>query len=254
MIAGDDNGVKAMGFCKWLLWSAVLVLSAGVQLAEATVVDKTTRIDGSTVQYEVVLPNGYDASRAYPAILAFGPGPQTADLDQRIVATTFRHEAERRGYIVVMPAAPEGQLFFQGGERIIPAFLRQILASYKIKDSKFRAAGLSNGGISAFEVASLYPQYFVSITAFPGYLLFPTAAHIAAISRMCIHMFVGQHDELGFDKPMQQEAVEFRARGMPLTYRVEEGQGHRIETLSGPGAARLFDQFDQDQRGCVTDR
>jgi poly(3-hydroxybutyrate) depolymerase len=243
-----------MGVNKWLLRVLALTLGVHVPLAGAAVLHRTTQVDGVTVDYEVVLPNGYDASRAYPAILAFGPGPQTAELDQRIIAATFGNQAEKRGYIVVMPAAPEGQLFFQGGERIIPQFLRQILASYRIRGGKFRAAGLSNGGISAFEVASLYPQYFISITAFPGYLFFPTAAHIAAISGMCIHMFVGQYDELGFDKPMQQEAAEFRSRGMALTYRVEKGQSHRIETLSGPGAARLFDQFDQDQHGCVTDR
>jgi poly(3-hydroxybutyrate) depolymerase len=206
------------------------------------------------VEYEVVLPNGYSAARAYPAVLAFAGGPQTTDIDQRIIAATFRDQAEQRGYIVVMPAAPGGHLFYNGGERIIPAFLRQILGDYRIKGGKFRAAGMSNGGISAFEVASLYPQYFVSITAFPGYLLFPTTEHIAAISKICIHMFVGENDELGFDKPMEQQAAEFRKRGMALTYRVEKGQGHYIQTLTGPGAARLFDQFDQDRRGCVRDR
>jgi len=214
---------------------------------------KSMQIDGSVVDYEVVLPNGYEASKAYPAILAFGPGSQTPQIDHRIMTGTFQDQAQKRGYIVIMPDAPGGQLFFQGGERIIPAFLRRILADYKIKDGKFRAAGLSNGGISAFEMASMYPQYFVSITAFPGYLLFPTAEHMAAISRMCIHMFVGEYDELGFDQPMQQEAAVFRKRGMPLTYRVEKGLTHWIETLSGAGASRLFDQFDQDQRGCVRD-
>jgi S-formylglutathione hydrolase FrmB len=44
----------------------------------------------------------------------------------------------------------------------------------------------SNGGISSFHVASLNPQYFVSITAFPGYLWEATPAHVQAISKMCI--------------------------------------------------------------------
>lgn len=242
-----------MRLYRWLLCCPVLALSVHAQLADAALLQQSMQVDGTEVDYEVVLPQGYQRSKAYPAILAFGGGPQTPQIDHRIMVGTFQDQAEKRGYIVVMPAAPGGQLFFQGGERIIPAFLRRILAVYRIKGGKFRAAGLSNGGISAFEVASLYPQYFVSITAFPGYLLFPTSEHIAAISKMCIHMFVGEDDELGFDQPMQQEAAEFRKRGMPLTYKVEKGQTHRIETLSGSGAARLFDQFDQDQRGCVTD-
>jgi poly(3-hydroxybutyrate) depolymerase len=237
----------------WGLW--VLAIAAGTATAaSAEVLHKSTLIQGVPVEYEVVLPNGYDASEAYPAVLAFGPGPQTVGIDQRIIDATFRDQAEKRGYIVVMPAAPGGQLFYQGGERIIPAFLHQILADYKIQDGKFRAAGLSNGGISAFEAASLYPQFFVSITGFPGYLLFPTKARIAAIAKMCIHMFVGQYDELGFENPMQAEAARFRKLGIAITYRVENGQGHHIETLSGPGAAALFDQFDADKKACSTDR
>jgi hypothetical protein len=56
----------------------------------------------------------------------------------------------------------------EGRERIFPEFLKRILADYKIQDNKFHIAGPSNGGIAAFYVASLNPEYFLSITAFPG--------------------------------------------------------------------------------------
>ncbi len=240
-----------MGLNRWLLASLLVAMALQASSARAEIQHKTTRVAGTTVEYEVVLPNDYDPAKAYPAVLAFGPGPQTTDIDRRIIADTFRDQAERRGYLVVMPAAPGGQLFFQGGEQIIPAFLRQILTAYKVEGGKFRAAGLSNGGTSAFQVASLYPQYFISITAFPGFMWSLTAEHIAAISKLCVHMFVGANDELGFDEPMRQDAAAFRARGIALTYTVEPGQGHHIDTLSGPGAARLFDQFEQDRRGCL---
>jgi predicted esterase len=170
---------------------------------------------------------------------------------ERMVAGTFRDEAEKRGYIVVMPAAPDGQLFFEDGARIFPAFLQQILSNYKVEDGKLLVAGASNGGISAFYIAARYPRYFRSITAFPGYLPEPSAAHIDAIAGMCIHMFVGQFDELGFGTPMQQEAQVFRRQGLALTYSVEKGQPHRLATLTGAGAARLFDLFDRDRHGCT---
>jgi hypothetical protein len=46
------------------------------------------------------------------AILALGGGrrPNTVD---NILNRNFRAEAEKRGYIVVAPAAPDNQLFFQ---------------------------------------------------------------------------------------------------------------------------------------------
>lgn len=228
---------------KLRLLTALIVL---VAVAPAEVLEKTKTIAGTTVHYKVVLPKNYDASKAYPAILGFGGGPQTMNTVDSVISRNFRDEAEKRGYIVVVPAAPDGQLFFEGGEKIFPEFLKQILADYKIRDGKFHSAGVSNGGISAFHIASLNPQYFVSITAFPGYLWENNAAHMQAISKMCsINMFVGENDPMGWQDLMKLQTDEMRARGMNAHYTVEKGQPHRIETLAGPGAARLFDIFDR---------
>jgi poly(3-hydroxybutyrate) depolymerase len=235
-------------------WKMLLPMAALVTLAspslKADVLEKTKQIGGITVHYKVVLPNNYDATRAYPGVLGFGGGPQTMNVVDSVIARNFRDEAEKRGYIVVVPAAPDDQLFFEGGERIFPEFLKQILADYKIQDNKFHIAGPSNGGIAAFHVASLNPQYFLSITAFPGYLWEETPAHIQAISKMCITMFVGELDPMGWQGLMEKQASEFRARGMTAQYIVEKGQPHRMETLAGANAGRLFDLFEQARHGC----
>ena len=229
--------------------AAAFVALAG-HPAMAEILEKTTTIGGTTVHYKVVLPRDYDAAKAYPGILGFGGGPQTMNVVDSVIARNFKDEAERRGYIIVVPAAPNGQLFFEGGETIFPQFLKQILADYKIEDNKFHIAGPSNGGIAAFHVASLNPQYFLSITAFPGYLWEPTPAHTQAISKMCINMFVGELDPMGWQDLMQQQASQFRAQGMTAQYTVEKGQPHRLETLAGPHASRLFDLFEQAKHGC----
>jgi poly(3-hydroxybutyrate) depolymerase len=232
----------------WTLTAALATLA--VHPLRAEVLEKTKKIGGTTVHYKVVLPKGYDPSKAYPGILGFGGGPQTMNTVDSVIDRNFRAEAEKRGYIIVAPAAPDGQLFFEGGERIFPEFLKQILADYKIQDNKFHIAGPSNGGIAAFHVASLNPDYFLSITAFPGHLWEPTAAHIKAISKMCVNMFVGELDPMGWQGLMQLQASEFRANGITAQYTVEKGQPHRLETLAGDHAGRLFDLFDQAKHGC----
>ena len=236
---------------RWAMWLLLSVLIVGATVpVEADVLDKAMNVGGTSVHYKVVLPKNYDPAKTYPGILAFGGGPQTMDMVDNVIARNLRDEAEKRGYIVVVPAAPNDQLFFEGGEHIFPEFLKQILAEYKIRDSKFHIAGPSNGGISAFYVASLNPEYFVSITAFPGYLWEETPAHVQAISKMCISMFVGELDPMGWQPLMQKQAAEFRAKGMTATYTVEKGQPHRLETLAGANAGRLFDLFDQAKNGC----
>ena len=218
--------------------------------ADAEVRDLTKKVAGTTLHYKVVLPNGYDAAKAYPAILAIGGGPQTINTVDSILMRNFRAEAEKRGYIVVAPAAPDGKLFFEGGALLIPEFLKMVMSDYKIQGDKFHVAGPSNGGIAAMHLAGTYPQYFLSVTAFPGYMWQPTERKLEAISKMCVFMYVGELDEYMWHGEMKKEAEFLRSKGTVARYAVEKGQPHRLDTLAGANAARLFDGFEETSKGC----
>jgi predicted peptidase len=239
---------------EWVPRVAAVVVAAlcASQFAHAELLEKSKKVGKTTVQYKVVLPNGYDPAKAYPAILAFGGGPQTMNTVDRVLAGNLRAEAEKRGYIVVAPAAPDDELFFEGGARIFPEFLKMILAEYKIQDGKFHIAGPSNGGIAAMHVAALYPQYFLSVTAFPGYMWEPSAAKLEAISKMCVFLYVGENDPYMWHGEMKSEAEFLQSKGTVARYTVEKGQPHRMETLAGEHAGRLFDNFDETKKGCST--
>jgi dipeptidyl aminopeptidase/acylaminoacyl peptidase len=88
-----------------------------IQPLQAELLEKTRKVGDTTVSYKIVLPDGYDPAKAYPAILALGGGPQTMNTVDGILSRYFGAEAEKRGYIVLAPAAPEGQLFFEEGAR-----------------------------------------------------------------------------------------------------------------------------------------
>lgn len=233
---------------------SLAILIAGCLLiagpAHADLTELSKKVGGTTVHYKVVLPNGYDAAKSYPAILVLGGGPQTMNTVDGALTRNFRPEAEKRGYIVIGVAAPDGRLFFEGGERIFPEFLKMMLADYKIEGGKFHIAGPSNGGIAAFHVAAANPQYFLSVTAFPGYLWQPSPSRLQAISNMCVFMYVGENDEYRWHDEMKSEADALRAKGTLARYTVERGQPHRIETLAGDHAGRLFDNFDEARKGC----
>src|SRR5262245_41884402 len=126
--------MKAIGWMRML--SGVAVVSSivfGAVPAKAEVQEQTKQVGRTTVHYKVVLPNGYDATKTYPAIIVFGGGPQGMNSVNGTLSRNFQAEAEKRGYIVVGVAAPNGDLFFEGGERIFPEFLKMILADYKIQ-------------------------------------------------------------------------------------------------------------------------
>src|ERR1700684_1529372 len=226
------------------------VAMSGTEPLSAEQFEKTKQVGGTTVHYKVVLPDGYDPATTYPAILALGGGPQTMNTVDSVLSRNFRAEAEKRGYIVVAPAAPDGQLFFEGGARIFPEFLKMILADYKIQDNKFHIAGPSNGGIAALHVAAENPQYFLSVTAFPGYMWEASPAKLQTISKMCVFMYVGENDEYRWHPEMKKEAEFLRSIGTVARYTVEQGQPHRMETLAGANAGRLFDGFEETKKGC----
>src|ERR1035438_2725492 len=228
--------------------AAVAFLGSAASL-HAKAFDKSVDIGDFTVHYKVVLPKDYDAAKAWPAVLAFPPGGQGADMVMTTLVRNWQPEAERRGYIVFIPSAPNGRLFFEEGARVFPEFLDKMLAEYKIRDNKFHVAGMSNGGISAFFVAAAYPQYFWSVTGFPGYLPDATPAHMNALAKMCINMHVGELDS-GWRQPMKDQAAQFRAQGFTVRFTIEKGESHVLGTLQGSGAARLFDQIEEARQGC----
>src|SRR5262249_28432998 len=232
-----------------LLLSAVVTIG-GVMPLGAEVLDKTKKVGGDMVHYKLVLPTGYDPAKTYPAILALGGGPQNMGTVDSVLNRNLRAEAEKRGYIVIAPAAPNDDLFFESGARIFPEFLKLMLAEYKIQNGKFHIAGPSNGGIAAFHVAAANPQYFLSVTAFPGYMWEPNDAKLRAISKMCVFMYVGELDEYMWHGEMKKEAEFLRAKGTVARYTVEKGQPHRLDTLAGTNAGRLFDGFEETQKGC----
>jgi len=230
-----------VGFC---------LVFACIQPAGAKVFDKDTTIAGMTVHYKVVLPTGYDPAKAYPAILAFPPGAQTMDMVMSTLVRNWAPEAQRRGYIVVIPAAPTQHLFSGDGANVFPEFLNQLLADYKIRDGKFHIAGMSNGGASAFYIASLYPKYFLSVTGFPGYLRNATPERLDALAGLCINMHAGELDP-DWAQPMQEQAAAFRAKGYTVRMTVEKGQYHVISTLTGDGAVRLFKEIEACYRAAT---
>lgn len=224
------------------VWIAIALSAGVVDAAPAEMVEKTGRFSGVQVTYKVVLPTGYDAARAYPAVLVFTGGAQQLLGAENTLNADWRGQAEKRGYIVISPGTPDGSLFFQGADRIFPAFLDAILRDYRIRDGKLHIAGHSNGGLSAFHIASKYPAYFATVTGYPG-LLDGQPSRLAALKPLCVFMHVGDQDS-GWKDAMQQQADMLQRQGFKIRFSVEKNQVHRLKAQEINLSARLFDQIE----------
>lgn len=222
----------------------VLVLVCGFAArASAEMIEKSGRFGGLDVTYKVVLPPGYDAARTYPVVLVFTGGGQQLRGAEGTLNTDWRQEAERRGYIVVSPGTPNGELFFQGADRIFPEFLDMIRREYKPQGGKLVVAGHSNGGLSAFHIAAKYPSFFTTVIGYPGLLDGQSDMNrIQALKPLCLFMHVGDQDS-GWLSAMQQQSENMRRQGFKIRYTVEKNQIHRLRAQEINLSARLFDEI-----------
>lgn len=218
-----------------------LALAAGP--ARAEILSKSDRFAGTEVEYRVLLPPGYDAAKAYPVVLVFTGGAQGIDAAENTLKVDWQGEAEKRGYIVVSPAAPDGELFFQEGDRVFPAFLDMIRKTWKVQ-GKIHIAGHSNGGLSAFHIAAKYPAYFSTVTGYPGlYQDNPEADYPAALKGLCLFMHAGDMDT-EWRTAMAQEAKEMSAQGFRIKFTVEPNSTHRLKAPELGLSKRLFDEIE----------
>ena len=174
-------------------------------------------------------------------MLVFTGGPQTLQIATSTVEADWRQEAERRGYIVVAPASPNGELFFEGADRIFPGFLDQMLKDYRV--GKVHVAGHSNGGLSAYHIAAKYPKYFTTVIGYPGLLDGPDRALANAIKDKCLFMHVGDRDD-GWKDAMEEESRDLARRGFKIAFTVEKNQVHRLKAAEIDLSRRLFDEIE----------
>jgi len=226
---------------RFLVAAALFALAVWPQSVRGEVLEKTGTFAALRVTYKVVLPSGYDASKTYPLVLVFTGGPQTLQIATSTVDADWRAEAERRGYIVIAPASPNGELFFEGADRIFPAFIDQMLRDYHV--SKVHVAGHSNGGLSAFHIAARYPKYFSTVTGYPGLLDGPDRALANAVKDKCLFMHVGDRDS-GWMPAMQEQAKDLASRGFKIRITVEKDQVHRLKAQEIDLSRRLFDDIE----------
>lgn len=208
--------------------------------------------DGSTLRYALVLPNDFDANKTYPALLAMPPGSQTQRMVESGLLRFWGKQAAKRGWIVVSPVAPEGVLFFRGSEVHIPELLDHIQSTYKIEHNKFHIAGASNGGRSAFRVAGLYPDRFLSITVLPGFP--PNEDDVKRLNKLKglpIHMFAGGNDTRWVEK-MNETKEALDKLGIVATAKTFPGEGHVPQSLEGPVIINLLNEIRKEIKPSVS--
>lgn len=148
---------------------------------------------GVNLEYHLSLPRNFDTEKEYRVILAIPPGEQTRSLVDAY-QKWFDHFAQR-DWVMISPVTPDGKLFFQGSERYLPHLMDHIQKTFKVTGGRFYLLGVSNGGVSAFRIATLHPERFHSITVMPGWPKPADEGRLERIIRLPINFVVGEYDD-----------------------------------------------------------
>jgi predicted esterase len=199
-------------------------------------------IDGANIQYVSIVPVDFTVGDTAPVLLALPPGAPDLSTTTGVAQGTYQAQAVARGWVVVSPVAPNGELFFRGSERLLPGFLDFVESWVSPEGGGVHLAGISNGGISSFRIAAQQPDRFLSLTVFPG---FPRSeADVAAVDKLVnipVHLFVGENDT-SWIEPMQDTFDRLSELDGDVTFRIFPNEGHIIGALSD--GAVVFDEMD----------
>lgn len=203
-----------------------------------------------TLRYAITFPDGFDAQRSYPVILALPPGAQNFQM-MSLAAANFDEALKTKPWVVVTPEAPDNVVFFRGSEKHIPALMDEVQKQVIVEGNKFHLVGYSNGGIAAFRIAINSPQRVASILTLPGYPVPEDFKKLAAIKGIPVRLYVGADDSLPWHDSNKSCEAELKKLGGDCQLTIVPAQGHAIRTMDGHAVIKALEPF-RKKEGTVT--
>lgn len=241
---GDDAPDDAASTASASSAAATTAPAAATTVAASAGEAVVERIDvggGNALDVVLIVPPGFDPSTPHEVVLALPPGGQDLDTTERVATGTYAAETLRRGWVVASPVAP-GPLFFDGSEALLPGLMDALDARFRPPGGRFVLIGVSNGGLSAFRIATLAPERFSVLVAFPGYAGAPEdEERLPGLAALPVRLFVGG-DDAGWLAGSQDTVARLEAAGGDATLEVIPGEGHIIGALRD--GSRLFAAVD----------
>jgi polyhydroxybutyrate depolymerase len=167
---------------------------------------RTLRCDGLERRYLVHYPPQYDAARAWPLVLSFHGSNSNAQI--QLEFTGMNETADREGFVLIYPFGTgerERLLFWNAGNccgfahsqgiddvSFVRALLERLAGEIHIDSGRIYAAGMSNGAMMVYLLASEMADRFAAIAPVAGTMGTETCRPSQPVSVIHFH---GSKDE-----------------------------------------------------------
>ena len=157
----------------------------------------------------LLLPSA--ASNAPAPLMILMPGGSGEEALARDLQYWLGEEFAQRGWAVAIPVSPNQRSFRGANNALVPLLIDALQQDPRIASGKVLLAGISNGGMSALEIASAEPERFRGIVAVPA--LVPSGLNVEALAGMPIYLRIGDQDELTWMDRLDETAQSLRDGG-----------------------------------------
>ena len=201
---------------------AALVLTiafAGTSAAQ----ERITLADGSVLNVFMVRPAETTDDPA-PLVILMGGGPGNASISRDTSMWLGSGFAER-GWVVAVPVSPNNRAFRGTGNN---GKVEQLIVELQQRDyiaaGKVLLAGISNGGMSALEIARRNPDNYLGVAAVPA--LATSVVDNRPLAGFPVYLRIGGADQLGWADRFDETVEALTEAGVDLDAAILDSAPH----------------------------
>jgi poly(3-hydroxybutyrate) depolymerase len=200
----------------------ILLLSflfSGMSVAQ----ERITLEDGSRLAVFVVQPAETSKIPA-PLLIMMGGGPGNASISRDTSIWLGGGFAER-GWLVAVPVSPNNRAF-RGEENNgkVEQLITELQKRENVADGKVLLAGISNGGMSALEIARRNPQNYSGVAAVPA--LATSVVDNRPLAGFPVYLRIGGADQLGWADRFGETVDALTEAGVDLDAAILDSAPH----------------------------
>ncbi len=200
-----------------------LVLIVIIFWSMAHAQERITLEDGSRLSVYLVKP-AQTLSEPAPLVILMGGGPGNASISRDTSIWLGGGFAER-GWMVAVPVSPNNRAF-RGDENNhkVEQLITELQKRDEIANGKVLLAGISNGGMSALEIARRNPANYMGVAAVPA--LATSVVDNRVLAGFPVYLRIGGADQLGWAERFDETAESLTEAGVDLDAAILDSAPH----------------------------
>lgn len=202
---------------------AILCGLLWITVGQAAAQERVQLSDGTYLTVFIVQP-AEPAAEPSPLLILMGGGPGNASIS-RDTSMWLGSGFAQRGWWVAVPVSPNNRAFrgIENNQKI-DMLAEALQQRPEVAVGKTLLAGISNGGISALEIARRNPENYLGVAAVPA--ISSSSFDNKPLAGFPVYLRIGGEDQLGWADRFDETVAAFTDAGVDLDAAILDSAPH----------------------------